>query len=326
MTGDAAQRPRRVLVTGASGLVGRRLVARLAAATGPLERVVALDVREVPEAERHAGVVYRLGDVRDPALAKQVEDEGVDAVVHLAAVVTPGPDSTPELEYSIDVRGTENVLQACVRAGVRWLGYTSSGAAYGYHADNPRPLHEDDPLRGNDEFAYARHKRLAEERLARAREEHPALAQLVLRVGTILGETVHSPVTAIFERPLVVGVLGADAPFVFVWDEDVARCLHEALLAGRAGVYNLAGDGAVPLRDIARRLRKPYVPLPAPVLRGALGLARALGLSTRGGEQVDFLRYRPVLSNERLVRELGFTPRFTSQECLERYLRTRRGA
>jgi UDP-glucose 4-epimerase len=87
----------------------------------------------------------------------------------------------------------------------------------------------------------------------------------------------------------------------------------------RAGIFNLCGDGAIGLPEIARRLGKPYVALPAPLLAGVLSATQKLGLSARGAEQVDFLRYRPVLANEALVSEFGFTPRFTSEECFEHY-------
>jgi len=247
--------------------------------------------------------------------------EGRSAVVHLAAVVTPGPDSTREREYEIDVLGTRNVAQACLDAGVSQLVYTSSGAAYGYHADNPVPLRESDPLRGNEAFAYAWHKRLAEAELAALRREHPELAQLVFRVGTILGERVASPISALFDRPVIVGVAGSDAPFVLVWDEDVAACIAKGLLERRSGVFNLCGTGAVPLREVARRLGKLYLPLPGWLLRAVLGLLHAVGLAARGGEQVDFLRYRPVLANDALRTDFGFEPRFTSVECFEHYRR-----
>jgi UDP-glucose 4-epimerase len=274
---------------------------------------------------RLAGVHYAEADVRDPGLAALLRSHGADTVVHLAAIVSPGPDSTRELEYSIDVEGSRNVLRAALETGVRHLLYTSSGAAYGYHADNPSPLRETDPLRGNQAFAYAHHKRLVEELLARARQEHPELCQLVFRPGTILGESVHSPISAIFERPVVLGVRGSDAPFVLVWNEDVAECLAIGIRERRSGIYNLTGDGAITLPEIARRLGKPYVALPAPLLEVALGLLRALGLSRLGPEQVRFLRYRPVLSNERLVHEFGFEPRFSSEECFEHYRQLRFG-
>jgi UDP-glucose 4-epimerase len=316
---------RSVLVTGASGLIGRRLVSQLAGDREGIASVVALDLREVPRSERLPGVRYEIGDIRDPQLGKRLQGFSSDTVAHLAAIVTPPQGSTRELEHSIDVLGTENVLRACLEAGVDQLVYTSSGAAYGYHADNPVPLTEDDALRGNPEFAYSDHKRLVEEMLARARSEHPELRQLVLRPGTILGERVANPITAMFERPVILGVQGCDIPFVIVWDEDVARCIAKGIRERRSGIYNVAGDGVITLREMARRLGKPYVALPALVLETALGVARALGLTQLGPEQVNFLRYRPVLSNERLKSEFGFTPTHTSEACFERYRKARFG-
>jgi UDP-glucose 4-epimerase len=54
-------------------------------------------------------------------------------------------------------------------------------------------------------------------------------------------------------------------------------------------------------------------------------LLKRLGLSARGQEQVDFLRHRPVLANEALKTEFGFTPRFDSAGCFEAYRRLRFG-
>jgi UDP-glucose 4-epimerase len=85
----------------------------------------------------------------------------------------------------------------------------------------------------------------------------------------------------------------------------------------------LTGDGAISLREIARRIGKPYVALPAALLGALLWLLRAFGLSSRGPEQVNFLRYRPVLSNQRLKSELGFIPTYTSEQCFEHYRRLR---
>ena len=55
------------------------------------------------------------------------------------------------------------------------------------------------------------------------------------------------------------------------------------------------------------------------MLKSVLWVAHALGLAERGPEQADFLRYRPVLANDRLKNELGYTPRYTSEQCFERY-------
>ena len=310
----------RVLVTGGAGFLGAQVVSRLGSAP-TVERVVSVDLRPVPESRKVRSVVL---DVRDPALAELVAEEEIDRIVHLAAVVTPRPGQSRQELASIDVGGTANVVDAALVAGVRHLTVTSSGAAYGYHPDNPDWIDEDDPLRGNPTFAYSDHKRQVEELLAKVRADHPELGQLVFRPGTILGETVDNQITALFERPVLLGIAGADSPFVFIWDTDAVEAIVRGTLELRTGVFNLAGDGAVPLRRIARELHKPFLPLPAGVVKAALAVAARLRLTALGPEQVDFLRYRPVLSNRRLKDEFGFVPKLSSLEALRAW-RDRRG-
>ncbi len=315
----------RVLVTGAAGYLGGALLEALAPrlGDGAIAALVATDVREVGAERRRPGVDYAVIDVRDPALGDVLRSHAIDTVVHLAAIVTPGPASNRALEYSVDVDGTRNVLEGCLAAGVRRIVVTSSGAAYGYHADNPDWIDEDWPLRGNEAFAYSHHKRLVEQMLATWRVAHPGLGQLVLRVGTILGEHTRNQITALFERPGLLAIRGSASPFVFVWDRDVVGAIEHGISTGRDGIYNVAGDGALTIHEIARRLGKRCIELPPSLLRAALAVLHPLGLSRYGPEQVDFLRYRPVLDNRRLKEVFGYVPRLTSADVFELYRRAR---
>ena len=319
----------RVLVTGAAGYLGSQLIAALAVeAVRRPAAVVAMDVREVPPEKRLAGVAYEAADIRAPDLAAILQRHAIDTVVHLASIVTPGKNSKREFEYSVDVLGTENLLKACVASEVRKIVVSSSGAAYGYHADNPAWITEDAPLRGNEEFAYSWHKRLVEEMLADYRVRAPQLRQVVFRIGTILGESVRNQITDLFDKPRLIAIRGSDSPFVFVWDQDVVGCMVEAVYSDKAGVYNVAGDGALGIGEIAARLGKRCVVFPPWLLQAALALLKPLGLTQYGPEQVNFLRYRPVLDNRRLKEVFGYLPQKTSAEVFEFYLaaRARRSA
>jgi UDP-glucose 4-epimerase len=183
--------PKKVLVTGSSGYLGSQTVAALA--LRPDLSVIALDVRE--PAARIDGVAYEVADIRAPEVDAIVARHTPDVIVHLASIVTPGKNSNRAFEYDVDVNGTRNLLQACVKHGVRRIIVSSSGAAYGYHADNPEWLTESDPVRGNEAFAYSCHKRLVEEMLADYRQKHPELEQVIFRIGTILGPTVRNQIT-----------------------------------------------------------------------------------------------------------------------------------
>lgn len=305
---------RGILVTGAAGFIGSALVAALAQSG---EGVIALDLREVAAADHIPGVTYVAADIRDPVLKEIFAQHRPRAVVHLASVVAVGGD--PQRDWEIDVLGTRNMLEAARDADVPHVVVTSSGAAYGYHADNPVPLSEDDPLRGNEDFPYARNKREVEEMLAEWRDLHPHLAQTIFRPCTVLGPTTNNQITAIFERPVVMGLTGTATPFSLIADSDVVAALVQAVRQPKPGIYNLAGDGTLSLRDIARLSRKPYLPMPPALLKGALWLLRALRLTNLGPGNVKFIQYRPVLSNAKLKTAFGFTPQYSALQVFDRY-------
>lgn len=300
----------RILITGAGGYLGRQLGETLCAH----HDVTGLDIR-VPE-----GLSFecRRGDIRDPALADLLRDKGIERVIHLAAVLEDSGDRARD--YDIDVNGTRNVLESCVAAGVQQIVVTSSGAAYGYHPDNPEWIDERDPLRGNPEFAYSDHKRRVEELLADYRERHPALKQLILRPGTVLGEHTRNQITQLFERKKLLAISGSASPFVFIWDQDVIGVILRGVEEDAAGIYNLAGDGALTVQELAAILGKPVMTLPAGLLRAALAVGHALGLTRHAPQQINFLRYRPVLSNRRLKEEFGYRPEKTSEQVFRYFV------
>lgn len=312
-----------VLITGAAGYLGRQLVAALAADRRSIAHIIASDVRGTAASERLDGIEYVRLDVRSPEFPEVLKRYHIDCVVHLAAVVTPPKQMRREEQYAIDVLGTENVLKACLVAGVQHLILTSSGAAYGYHPDHPEWLDESAPLRGNQAFAYADHKRRVEMLLAEWRASHPKLRQLVFRPGAILGATTRNQITRLFERPFVLGLRGHTTTFTFIWDQDVVNCLLQGIHERRTGIYNLAGDGKMSLQEIAAVLRKPYLALPVRAVKAALWLTRRLGLSSIGPEQTLFLQYRPNLSNARLKSEFGYVPQKTSRQVFAWYVQHR---
>lgn len=302
--------PERILITGAAGYIGRQLAARLATD----HDVVGLDIR-VP-ANPPCPILEC--DIRDPQLANLCRERSITCVVHLAAVLEDSGDRARD--YDIDVNGTRNVLDACVAAGVRQIIVTSSGAAYGYHADNPAWLDENNPLRGNSEFAYADHKRTVEELLDEYRDARPELAQLIFRPGTVLGAQTDNQITRLFAGRRLLAITGSDSPFVFIWDEDVIAAIVRGIETGAAGIYNMAGDGALTIDEIATRLGKPVLRVPAPAVMAGLWIGHRLRLTRHRPAQVDFLRYRPVLSNDLLKHEFGFIPAKTSAQVFDYFV------
>lgn len=306
---------RHVLVTGASGFIGSQLV-NVLCSQNPNFKVICLDISPSREPVCYDNYKFIQLDIRESdGLDQLLLENKIDTIVHLASVVTPPPGMTREDLFQIDVVGTRNVLDAAIKAKVEQIIVTSSGAAYGYYADNAEWITEDHPIRGNESFAYSDHKRLVEEMLLEYREKHPELKQLILRPGTVLGEKVNNQITDLFKKPFILGVLSHPSPFVFIWDRDLVKIILHGITRRAEGIFNVAGDGALSGREIAGLLGKQYLPLPDLFLRGVLGLLNVLKLTQYGPEQVKFIKYRPVLLNKKLKEEFGYVPELTTRDA-----------
>lgn len=77
-------------------------------------------------------------------------------------------------------------------------------------------------------------------------------------------------------------------------------CLIQAISNDVTGEFNVAGDGAVTITEFGRLLGKKVIRLPAGVVKNELFVLKRLNMTQYGEEQINFLRYRPVLDNARL--------------------------
>jgi nucleoside-diphosphate-sugar epimerase len=173
---------RAVLVTGASGFLGRHIVHRLA---GEGVKVRAL-VRQTSRTEAIAipGVELVYGDVTD-ADSLNPSFEGIDCVIHAAA----GTSGSDEMMRRVTIDGTRNVLNLCRRHCIGRLIYISSCSVYavadcppGSRLDESSPLEPHPERRGNYSWT-----KLDAENLIRDAIDDAELDIVCLRPGTIYG-------------------------------------------------------------------------------------------------------------------------------------------
>jgi nucleoside-diphosphate-sugar epimerase len=150
-----AATPERVLVTGAAGLLGRRVVAALQVLG---VAVTALDLAPCDDLQVDRPVVGSAGDVN---VVRRALD-GVDAIVHLAAI--PSPVRAPaEQVFCGNTAATFNVLEQGAQAGVRRAviasSYAITGLPFARAARQPAylPIDEEIPLQIEDPYALSKH-------------------------------------------------------------------------------------------------------------------------------------------------------------------------
>jgi UDP-glucose 4-epimerase len=303
-----------IAVTGVSGLVGQVLLPYLER-DPEVSRVVGLDLRPLPDeglSQPLTKLRFHQMDVRNPQAEGLLN--GVDTLVHLAFVLFRSRrQKNAELD-SINIQGTQGICQAAARQGVRKLVMLSSVMACGLHPDNPIPLTEDMPLRPNPDNFYSRAKALNEEFLDRFAATHPEMVVTRLRACTIVGP--HAPpkqMAALFREPLLV-VRGCNPPYQLLYEEDAARAIHWVIQRDAPGLYNVAGDEAQTMRQLAQAHGTRTLALPFSLLRGFLGLVWWLGLSPLGTEFADLARYPLVVDTSKL-KALGWQPQYTTPQA-----------
>jgi nucleoside-diphosphate-sugar epimerase len=325
-----------VAVTGPTGTFGSGLVPLLQD-DDRIARVIGIARRPFDPAERGwTKMEYRRGDVRDAAALREAV-AGADVVVHLAFLITG--NASRATTRAINVDGTLNAFRAAADAGARRFVYASSLAAYGFHADNPKVMTEDWPVRPASKLFYAQEKAELEELLHAQADQHPGLALYLLRPPVVVGPNViggkdvlPGPLAplgrALFSRPrrlpVPVPTFVPEFELQLIHEDDVGAALLLCVLgAGPPGAYNIAGDGVLTAVDVAREFGAVPLPVPAGPTQWVARAAARLPFLPPAAEWVEAFTRPSLMDTSRAKRELGWTPRFTGLEALRDTLRAR---
>ena len=221
----------RVLVTGALGNIGSHTVHAL---LDEGHDVVAFDL-ESPKAHKLAArlggrVNVCFGDVTDPASVRAALD-GVDAVVHLAAIVNP--ESAPDLALRVNVDATRNLIaQMEASPTARRLVFASSQGVFGDVQDREPPLQVDTPVSPTNE--YGRHKVACEEAVRQSRLQ-----------WTILRLAGAPPIRLVgyAHDPAILFDFSPDARFEFIHPTDAGTAFARAVACEEAiaKILNVGG-------------------------------------------------------------------------------------
>jgi dihydroflavonol-4-reductase len=318
-----------VLVTGATGFMGRALVARL------LEEGRAVRVLERRPSDAFDGLpVERVtGDVTQPETLPAA-CAGADVVFNLAGVLSYDAKDEARLQ-AVNVDGLTNLLTAARQAGSGRVVQVSSTAALGYTEDPARPQDEDSPYpEGAWRNRYSRSKRLGEEVVERAVADGQDV--VVACPGFLLGagdvNRINTFVVEEYLRGYLRTTVAGGLSSVDV--RDVAEGLVAVARQGASGRrYVLSSeDGNLSHREffaLAGEVdgkRRRTFQLPAPLLIAGARLGRVLRLPVPlSPEEAEAASHWWYVTPARAMDELGFRPRPVREamEATVKYLRDR---
>jgi dihydroflavonol-4-reductase len=305
--------PRRILLTGATGAVGRFLGPALAS-LAPLRMLE----HQTPATDPAFEIVR--GDLARPATLRGAA-EGCDVVVH-AAARTGFASLSRDAQRRINLGGAEALLREAQSAGVRlfvFLGYTGTVQE---RDDSSQPVDEDTPPEGGYESEYVRMK-FETEALVLESNRSAGMTTLVVSPGVLV-----DPGTETVLGGFVKAFLARELPFRFLNDvwlapsrgSDVARCVVSAVERGRGGRRYFATAESVRLGEVYDLLAE-ISGVPSPRRRLPNLLVEELGLLSPVLPAQSFLRQLVLprelvlhmerlapVRNERTRADLGFDP------------------
>lgn len=316
-----------VLVTGATGFVGRHLSVSLAQTCG---EVTAL-VRSPKKAEDllPSEVRVREGDMTEPGGWPDLV-EGVDAAVHLANVLQ-GP---PETIHAVNVEGTQHLARRVAEGTADRFLFASSVMVYGFSAP---PVVTEETEFGTDVDAYGRSKQKAERLLIKMHEKG-RLDPVIVEPCAIYGPHDETWTLRPFKMArdgqavLPDGGQGMEQP---IYISDLTEGITAALRRGQPGErYILSGPSPTSLKTYAGHFTDmvgtgdPRT-LPGWVLLGIVSLLEGAAALTGHApiltrNEVRYLRRKSEYRHEKAAEELGFEPEIRLEEGMvrvERWLR-----
>ena len=315
--------PSVVLVTGVSRFLGGHLAARLAA-DPTIERVLGVDTVPPPRdlLRRMGRAEFVRADIRNPLISKVIDRARVDTVVHASVSANPGSAGGRATMKEMNVIGTMQLLAACQKsATVRRLVLRSTTAVYGSSPRDPALFDETATPKDLPSGGYAKDAAEIEGYLRGFARRRPDVAVTTLRFANTIGPRVDTVLTRYFAMPVVPTVLGYDARIQLLHEEDALAVLEKATCEDLPGVFNVAADGVLLLSQAIRRAGRIAVPVPA-VAAGPLSrVLRGARLADFSPEQVRFLNFGRVVDTTRLRRQFGFTPRWTTTQAFDDFVR-----
>jgi 2-alkyl-3-oxoalkanoate reductase len=311
----------RVLVTGATGFVGRAVVGGL---VGGEHRVHALVRRPEHRGDLEAlGALPFVGTVGDPNEVAEAA-AGCDAVVHAAAIASHRADRSA-LDW-VNVAGTENVIEATRHAGCRRLVFVSCADVTLGNGDRVH-WNEDQELSGKPFDAHARSKRLAEELVLCA--GGPELCTVALRPAILWGpgDTTTLPGLCAEAARGGVRLFGAGTNLVSTtYIDHLVDAVAAALTAeGVSGCPYYVTDGEfLEARELygalcrAAGLPPPRRGAPYPIAYAAAWLRERFGGEGPWPTDVARRARSTYLDHSRAVNQLGYAPRVPFEQGVDR--------
>jgi UDP-glucose 4-epimerase len=297
----------RVLLPGASGVLGRKVALRL---SGEGHQVVGIDRRPWSDAP----IEFHEIDLRKRAAEDVFRRTRPQVVVHMATVTSLAVSG--EERYQINLGGTRAVFEHSRAYGVDHCIFVGRHTYYGAGPDSPLFHREDEPPQALNRFPELADLVAADLYAGTALWRFPELTTSVLRACYTLGPSGHGTLASFLRGKRVPMVMGFDPLFQFMHEDDLVRAISATLDKRPRGVFNVAGPQALPLSRVIVATGRVPVPLPEIAVKAVLG---RFGFPKMAPGALGHVKYPVVVDAQAFREQTGFAHAFDEVQTLQAY-------
>lgn len=312
------QQKKRVLIMGMAGGLAQ-ITARLILQEHPNWEIIGIDSRKTKNIPNMKGLTVLTMRYSRGNFEKLFRENQFDIVYHLARL-SHSNNSQIELtrRLQLSVMGTSRILDLCHRFEVKKVIVLSTFHVYGALSDNSIFLKEEAPLRASINHAELRDVVEMDQICTNWMWKYQnQLSTVVLRPCNIIGNKIQNTMSQYLTSHWALRPIDYNPMFQFIHEFDMANILYRAIDRLPTGIYNVATDEYISLREALDIIGSKGLPFPISVADSLNKALKTLSLEVPE-YLIDYLKFSCLISNHALKKHLGENfYRFSIEETLK---------
>ncbi|MFZ4714692.1 MAG: NAD-dependent epimerase/dehydratase family protein [Bacteriovoracaceae bacterium] len=303
---------KKILIIGAGGGLAR-ITSRLLLRQFPDVEIIGIDNRDVAKFESLPNLTLMRMKYTRGNFENLFRDHQFDLVYHLARISHSSGQDNLAKRLDLSVMGTSRILDLCLKFNVKKVVVLSTHHVYGAFPDNSVFLQEDAPLRASIRFPELRDvvemDQIATNWMWKNQKN---ISTIVLRPCNIIGAQINNTMSQYLTNPYSPYPIDFNPKFQFIHEFDMANILVSCLDKIPVGIYNVATDEFIAIREAMNTLGTRGIPFPMTI--GSM-IAKYINVPEY---LVEYLKFSCLIDNSEIKKYLGEDFfRFKIQETLK---------
>ena len=308
-----------ILIIGIAGGLAQ-ITAKLLTKKYPDATIIGVDSREFDSSDLDKNITIQQMQFSRSNFEKLFREHKFDVVYHLARMshigALPGANLTKRLD--LNLMGTQRILDLSLKFSIKKIIILSTFHVYGALSDNPVFINEDYPLRASIKYPELRDvvemDQICTTWMWKNQKE---IETIILRPCNIIGAQINNTMTRYLTTPYVPMCMDFNPLMQFIHEFDIGNILSQASDKLPLGIYNVAPDECISIKDAKKVLNISSSPVPSFLLEGLTKLI-STPIWKFPHYLIDYIKFACIIDNKLIKEHLGEDLlRYNQKETLE---------